>query len=161
MSDARFEDADPSARPLRLKAEGEDDLAAISALVQDAVGQVGEIHWAKTKQRLVIVLHRFRWEDREAADREGRPYERVQSALTVQNVLAVRARGLQPTESETVFAVLALRWAPGAEDAGGTLTVTVAGDGEIAAEVEALEVILADVSRPWAAKARKAPDHGV
>ena len=38
MDDARFEDA--AERPLRLKAETPEDLAVLSALLQDAVGKV-------------------------------------------------------------------------------------------------------------------------
>jgi hypothetical protein len=40
------------------------------------------------------------------------------------------------------------------------LTLTLAGDGAIALEVEALELRLEDVSRPYLAPSRRAPDHG-
>lgn len=161
MKDARFEDVAPTDRPLRLRAEGAEDLAVISSLVQDAVGQVGEIRWAKGHRRLVLLLNRFRWEDKPAAERARRPYERVQAALSVEGVLRVQAAGIGPGERETVYSVLALGFEPAADGCGGRLTVTLAGEGTLAAEVEALDVSLADVTRPWAAQAKTAPDHDV
>ena len=41
--DARFADADEG--PLRLRALDPEDLTVLSALVQDAVTQVGEVGW--------------------------------------------------------------------------------------------------------------------
>jgi len=70
----------------------------------------------------------------------------------------VRARGLAPDDRETVYALLAIDFEPG-EDGTGRLVLTVAGDGEIAAEVECLDVTLEDVSRPWIAPSGKAPGH--
>jgi len=161
MTDARFEEVPATHRPLRLKAESESDLAVISSLVQDAVGKVAEIHWARNFRRLVLLLNRFRWEDKPAADRENRPYERVQSALTFETVTRVRSAGVDPTDGGAVYDVLAIAFAPAGDDCGGTLTLTLAGEGALAAEVEALQVTLADVTRPWAAQATRAPDHGV
>lgn len=159
MTDARFEDALISDSPVRLKAETAEDLPVISALVQDAVGKVAGIAWMPKRRRLALVLHRFRWEDREAAEAEGRPFERVQAAISVESVLSVRARGLDPQAPETVFAVLALSFEPG-EDGAGRLVFRFAGDGDLAAEVECLDVTLADLTRPWAAPSGKAPAHG-
>ncbi|MEL6416944.1 MAG: DUF2948 family protein, partial [Pseudomonadota bacterium] len=46
------------------------------------------------------------------------------------------------------------------EDAAGQVLLTLAGDGAIRLEVEALEVTLKDVTRPYRAPSGKAPDHG-
>jgi len=51
-----------AARPLRLLAEDADDLAVISAAVQDAVGKVGELSFEREARRFTLVLNRFRWE---------------------------------------------------------------------------------------------------
>lgn len=156
MADARFEDADE--RPLRLRAETPEDLAVLSALVQDAVATVGDIAWAARHRRLALLLNRFRWEDREAAERAGRPFERVRSVLAVEGATAVRAQGLSPAERGTVVSLLALAFEPGA-DGAGRLRILLAGDGEILAEVECLDVSLTDVTRPHRAQARRAPRH--
>lgn len=156
MVDARFEDAPLSDRPLRLKAESADDLEVISSLLQDAVGKAGNVAWLPRKRRLVALLNRFRWEN--GTDHAKGPFERVQSAVTVESVLRVRSRGIDPTERDRVFALLTMMFEP-AQDGAGTLRLTLAGGAEIAIQVECLELTLADLTRPWFAKARRAPNH--
>jgi Protein of unknown function (DUF2948) len=154
--DARFEDG--AERPLRLRAETPEDLAVISCLVQDAVGQTSEIAWARKRHRFTALLNRFRWEDAAAAERQGRPFERVQALLSVEGVLRARASGVDPRDRDLVLALLSIGFEPG-QDGAGVLRLTLAGDGEIALEVECLEVTLADVSRPYLARAPAAPQH--
>ncbi len=156
--DARFEDVPLSDRPVRLRAESAEDVAVISTLLQDAVGKTGGIAWARGSRTLALLLNRFRWEDREPAERQRRGYERVQTLLRIADVSAVRARGLAPDDKETVYALLSVGFEAG-EDGAGRVLLTVAGDGEIAAEVECLDVTLEDVSRPWIAASSKAPGH--
>lgn len=156
--DARFEDAPLAERPLRLRAMDADDLAVLSSLVQDAVGRVGEIHWLARHRRLVVVFNRFRWEDAPEAESERRPFERVRALLSVDGVMSVRARGLDPGVQEQVYVLLALAFEPG-EDGAGTLRLSYAGGGELLAEVEMLDATLADLTRPWQAQAQAAPRH--
>ncbi|MGF1660062.1 MAG: DUF2948 family protein [Rubrimonas sp.] len=147
---------DPGDRPLRLRAETPEDLAVMAALTQDAVGKVADAAWLRRKRRFVAVLNRFRWEDATAADRGSRPYERVRAALTVENAMEVRARGVAPGARDQVFNLLDIGFAPGA-DGAGVLRLTLSGGAEIEIEVEALELSLGDLSRPWEAQA--APRH--
>jgi hypothetical protein len=154
--DARFEDG--AERPLRLKAETPDDLAVLSALLQDAVGQSADISWLPRHRRLVLLVNRFRWEDAPKAERQGRPYERVRALLVVENAARVRASGIDPRDRDLVISILALGFEPG-EDGAGVLRVTLAGDGELAVEVEALDVALTDVTRPYAAPSGREPVH--
>ena len=159
--DARFEDAPLTDRPLRLRAESSDDLAVISSLVQDAVARATEVTWMRKKRRLVLLLNRFRWEDAEAAERQKRPFERVRSALTIEGVSAVRARGLASSAdaaAQQVVALLSLSFEAG-EYGAGRLVVTCAEEVTFAAEVEMLEVTLGDLTRPWEAQASQAPTH--
>ncbi len=154
MNDARFEDAET---PLRLRADSAEDVPVLSALLQDAVATVGDAAWLPKRRRWALLLSRFRWEDAGAARRAGRPYERVRATLVVENVLSVRARGLDLGDPAAAFAVLSLAFEPG-EDGVGTLRLTLAGGGDVALAVEALEVSLADVARPH--QARGLPRHG-
>ncbi|WP_118134068.1 DUF2948 family protein [Oceanicella sp. SM1341] len=154
--DAKFEDAGEG--PLRLKAETAEDLTVISALAQDAVTTVGDVAFARRHHRLALLLNRFRWEDRVAAERAGRAYERVRSLLVVESALAVRSSGLDTAQKDMVLSLLSLSFTP-CEDGAGTLTLWLAGDGEIAVEVECLDVSLTDVTRPYVAPSGKAPGH--
>ncbi len=156
MSDARFEDADEA--PLRLRAETVEDLPVLSALVQDAVAQSSEISWMPKHHRLALLLNRFRWEDRETAERQGRPFERVQSVLVIDGVEKVEASGLDPADKSLVMSLLSLEFEPGADGAGAVMLV-FSGDGAIRAGVECLDIRLQDVSKPYLARARTAPYH--
>ena len=157
--DARFEDASAPGRPLRLRAETPEDLEVISSLVQDSIGKAGDISWMRKKRRLVVLVNRFRWEDLDdAPSGPSRPYERVLSGVTIESVLNVRARGLSPNDKAQVFDLLTIQFTPGA-DGAGTVTLTLAGAGELSVEVECLDLSLADLSQPWEAKASNPPTH--
>ncbi len=154
--DAKFEDAEE--RPLNLMATDPEGLEVISALAQDAVFPVTETAWRPGERRFALLLNRFRWEDREAAERSGRPYERVQSVLAFEDVLAVRSQGVDRGDRDLVLSLLAIGFEPGA-DGAGTVILTLAGDGAIALDVECLEATLKDVTRPYVAPSRKVPRH--
>jgi hypothetical protein len=154
--DARFEDGGES--PLRIKALDAEDLPVLAALVQDAVFPASEMTWRPRDRRFAILLNRFRWEDAPKAEQRQRPFERVRSVLVVEDVLKVRSQGVPKGDAETVLSLLSLTFEPG-EDGTGTVLLTLAGDGVIALEVEALEVVLRDVTRPYAAVSGKAPRH--
>lgn len=156
MADARFEDGDEA--PLRLIAQGAEDVPVLSALVQDAVFPATEMRYDRKARRFAILLNRFRWEDAEAAKRHNRSYERVRALLVIEDVLAVRRQGIDPRDGDLVLSLLSLSYEAG-EDGTGRLTLTLAGDGAVALEVEALDLRLEDVTRPYAAPSRRAPEH--
>ena len=152
--DARFEDA--AAGPLRLRALDPEDLQVISALVQDAVFAIEDTVWRKAERRFAILLNRFRWEEAERGDRHEP--ERVRAVLVVEDAGAVRTQGLDRREAGTILSLLSLEW-EAAEDGAGALLLTLAGDGAIRVEVEALEVVLRDVTRPYRAPSGRTPRH--
>jgi len=154
--DARFEDGREA--PLRLKALDAEDLAVIAALVQDAVFPAGEMKWDRKARRFAILLNRFRWEDAPNAEARKRSYERVQAVLAFEDVMKVQSQGVDKSDPDMVFSLLDLAFSPG-EDGAGRVELTLAGDGVIALDVEALEVILQDVTRPYVAPSNKAPSH--
>jgi hypothetical protein len=156
MADARFEDGEVG--PLNLVARDAEDLQVISALVQDAVLTGADLTWERSKRRFACLINRFRWEDREAAEAAKRPYERVRALLVIEDAGAVRSQGIDRGDPETVLSILSLDWAAGA-DGTGAVTLVLAGDGAVRVEVEALEVTLHDVTRPYLAPSRKKPEH--
>ncbi|PHQ82598.1 MAG: hypothetical protein COB65_08795 [Thalassobium sp.] len=153
--DATFEDGGES--PLRLRALDTDDLTVISTLVQDAVFPASEMTWDRGKRRFALLINRFRWEDAPKATARNRPVERVQSVLVIEDAMKVQSQGVS-RDADTVMSLLSLAFEAG-EDGTGRLILTLAGDGAIAVDVEALEVVLRDVTRPYVAPSHKVPDH--
>lgn len=155
--DARFEDGREA--PLNLGALDGEDLKVLSALAQDAVFPVTEMTWRAKERRFAILLNRFRWEDAENAQARGRDVERVQSLLVIEHVTKIASQGVDRKDADTIHAVLAIEWS--SEGDAHDVTLTLAGDGAIRLSVEALEVSLKDVTRPYLAPSRKTPDHGI
>ncbi|ARE84227.1 conserved hypothetical protein [Roseovarius sp. EC-HK134] len=151
--DAKFEDGREA--PLNLGAIEEDDLKVISSLAQDAVFPITEMTWRPGQRRFGLLLNRFRWED-QGLKRHGP--ERVQALLVVDNVLRVASQGINRHDKDTILSLLAITFEPGSEGAGHVL-LTLAGDGALRLEVEALEVTLKDVTRPYRAPSGKVPHH--
>ena len=156
MTDASFDDG--AENPVRIKAENAEDLQVISALIQDAVGQNSETSWMPRHNRFALMLNRFRWEDKANADKQGRPFERVQSTLVISTVLKAGGDGIDPRDKESIFSVLSVLFEP-AEDGAGEVVIVLAGDGAIRLKAECCDVTLTDVSRPYLARAKAAPAH--
>ena len=153
--DARFEDG--ADKPLALMARDAEDLQVISALAQDAVFPASEMRWTPADRRFAVLLNRFRWED--AAKAHGhRDFERVQSVLLFEDVLGVRSQGVPKGDADKILSLLAIEYRPGI-DGTGEVVMTLAGDGVISCSVEALDVVLRDVTRPYIAPSGKAPQH--
>lgn len=151
--DAKFEDGRET--PLNLGAFDADDLQVISSLAQDAVFPITEMTWRARERRFGLLLNRFRWEDR---GRERHAPERVQSVLVIENVLHVASQGIDRNDPDTILSLLSVSFEPIGDGAGHVL-LTLAGDGAIRLEIEALEVTLKDVTRPYRAPSGKVPRH--
>lgn len=132
-----------------------DDLQIVSSLTQDAVFSVADISWQPKSRRFVLLVNRYRWENE--AQGNATP-ERVRAMLVVDNVLTVASMGVTRSDKDLVLSLLELGFEPG-EDGQGALTLTLAGDGAIRLDVEALDVSLRDVTRPYVAPSGKTPSH--
>ena len=134
--------------PLKLYARDAEDMAVISAHLQDAVGRIGDMAYEAEAQRFVLLTNRYCWEQ------EKTPM-RVRSALQINTVRSIQHRKLNMARRDGVVSVLAVRFEP--EDApSGRLHLVFAAGGEIRLEVEACEAILEDISAPWRAQSRPA-----
>lgn len=156
MVDATFEDGREA--PLNLGALDDEDLKVVSTLAQDAVFPITEMSWRASERRFALLLNRFRWEDEDAARKRGRAFERVQSVLVVDNVLKVASQGIDRSDKDMVLSLLSVEFEAG-EDGAGHVLLTLAGDGAIRLQVEALEVSLKDVTRPYLAPSKHVPSH--
>lgn len=153
MTDARFEDGREA--PLNLGAVDADDLQVIASLTQDAVLPATEMQWDSKNRRFALLLNRFRWEEGPA--RAASP-ERVQSVLAFDTVTAVATSGIDRKDGDTILSLLTIDYQP-TEAPSGHIILTLAGDGAIRLSVEAIEMTLKDVTRPYVAPSRKTPHH--
>jgi hypothetical protein len=156
MTDASFEDG--AEAPLALIAADAEDLQVMSALLQDAVLTVSDMRYVAKRREFGLLVNRFRWEDEAAAEKAGRPYERVRCLVVFNDVLAVKSQGIQQNDKTTVLSLLSIGFEAGA-DGTGRVILTLAGDGEVALEVESVNATAQDVTRPYAAPSRKMPRH--
>ncbi len=156
MTDASFKDGREA--PLNLGAEDADDLQVIATLTQDAVFPVTEMTWQPGQRRFALLLNRFRWEDKDAAARRGRAYERVQAVLMFGSVLSVASQGIDRSDKDMILSLLSVEF-ESSEDGAGQILLTLAGDGAIRLSVEAIDATLKDVTRPYKAPSGQAPHH--
>lgn len=151
--DARFEDGREA--PLNLGALDADDLAVLSSLAQDAVLPASEMRWDRKNNRFVLLLNRMRWED---PGKTRHAPERVQSLLVIANVTHVASQGIPRGDADTVLSLLNISFEP-TDDPSGHLLLTLAGDGALRLTVEAIDVNLRDVTKPYKAPSGKVPQH--
>ena len=129
--------------PLRLLAEDEEDLAVISAALQDAVAKVGDIEWDRRGRRFTVALNRYLWETP-----GGLLGNRVRAGLQFGSVLSVKARNIRREPRDAVVELLAVSFEPG-EAPGGAIRLAFAGGGDMLLEVECVDAALADISPSW------------
>ncbi len=139
---------------LALIAEDEEDLAILSAHLQDAVMRVGDLVYLPKSRRFAAFLNRYCWE----GCPEGSTGERTRTGLHFNNVLKVQAMNVRQDDPDAVVELLAMRFEPKA-DGAGFIDLLLAGGGAIRLEVEAIEAALRDISEHWPARAR--PEHSL
>ena len=126
---------------LKLRAEDEEDLAVVSAFLQDALLPVAEMIYLPAEQRFVLVANRFMWE-RPAIDKKGH-CERTLTGIAFDGVTAVQVRGFERTVSDRILQVLAVRAAP------GSVIFEFSGDDAMRLETDQILCHLEDIGEPW------------
>lgn len=138
---------------LKLLALDDEDLAVISAHVQDAVLKVADLVNLPKERRFALGINRFIWEK---ADSRRDNFERRRAALTFDRVLSVKTSRIRRDRPEAVLELLAINFEP-TEAPAGHVTLVFAGGGAVRLEVECVEARLADLGTAWAT--RKKPSH--
>jgi hypothetical protein len=118
-----------------------DDLAVISAHVQDAVVRVGDIVWRQSEKRLVLGMNRLDWDQTVGGQAEAR---RLVSALRFDRVWACKSRQIDLDAPDIALELLGIEFHPG-EAPGGSAVLLFAGGGALRLDVECLECELADI----------------
>jgi len=142
---------------LKLIALDAEDLAVVSAHLQDAVLKVGDMAYRPREKRFAAVANRFDWVEALSGDatREKR-YARRQAALRFERVLGAQVHGLDLQKKGNVVSLLAISFEPG-EAPEGHITLQFADGGAIRLHVECIETELRDLGPVWEAKSR--PTH--
>ena len=139
---------------LKLVALDEEDLAIVSAHVQDAVMKVADLTYAPRDSRFLLAMNRFAWEEGSGLFRRRR--ERRRAVLHFDRVLAARSSGFDPAKPDEVLSLLAITFTPGAAPAG-TIELVFSGNAAVRREVECIEARLADLGAAW--EAASTPAH--
>ncbi len=126
---------------LKLIALDEDDLAVISAHVQDARVQVSDIIWRQDEKRLVIGMSRLDWEQTFSGQTSPR---RLVAALRFDRVLACKSRNIDLATPEATLELIGIEFHEG-EAPEGTALLLFAGGKALRLDLECLECELTDL----------------
>jgi hypothetical protein len=134
---------------LKLVALDAEDLAVVSAHLQDALLRVGDILYLPSERRFVVQTRRFDWETPDT------PQRRL-TCLHFEQVTGVRVRGIEQGNKDAVLNLLAISFVE--RDApSGTATLIFAEGGAIQVDVECIEMQMKDLGPVWAAES--CPSH--
>lgn len=139
---------------LRLIAMDAEDLAVVSANLQDAIVRVGDMAYLPTTRRFAMVAARFDW----CASVESGKTERARTGLHFECVTRAAHTGFDCRAPETVLNILTIVFEL-TDAPAGVVTITFSGGAAVRLDVECLEAQLHDMGERWAARA--APAHPV
>lgn len=127
---------------LKLRAVDPDDLAVVSAMLQDALVSMSDMQYRAGERRFVLVANRFRWEN---CDENGAcdQFERVHCAVAFEGVDKVEQQGLERCCLDGIGELLTI------EVADGAVLLVFAGGGRVRLGISRLDCHLRDVGEPW------------
>ncbi|TLP43947.1 DUF2948 family protein [Cohaesibacter sp. CAU 1516] len=146
---------------LKLAALDAEDLQVVSSQIQDAVVRVGDIHWLRSENRLVVRMNRFAWEEAVTQKRRifgPKPtYERHEAVLHFDRVSSVQGRNIRTGAQDAVLNLLSANFEQQGEGPDGIISLIFAGDAELRLSVECIEAQLADTGAAW--ETENLPEH--
>ena len=128
---------------LKLRAEDPEDLAVISACLQDALVSVRDLAYVPEDRTFLFVANRFRWESglRPAPGEAG--HQRTLCGISFGEVTAVSYSGFRRSEDGRILSLLAVR------PEGGAVHLEFSGDAKIRLEVAHILCHARDLGEPW------------
>lgn len=127
---------------LRLLALDTEDLAVVSAHLQDATIAVGDMRYLARERRFALLASRFDW----CGAQDG-PCERCQTGLHFEGVLRVRRAGFDQAP-ERMLTLVAITFCS-SDPPGGTVVLTFAEGAALRLDVECLECAMQDLGTRW------------
>lgn len=149
---------------LKLIALDREDLAVLSAQLQDAVVRVQDMAFVKPQSRFALIANRFDWltamKRGDRSGSRGKPYERKRAALRFERVERVQLQGFELDDKRRVLALLAIAFSP-ARDEGpdGCIDLIFSGGASLRLHVECIEAELRDLGAAWATRSK--PKHPI
>lgn len=131
---------------LKLLAFDGEDLAVLSAHLQDALVAARDIAWVPAQRRFALVAARFDW-----AARAANRFERVSAGLHFDHVRKVSSARFDRANDEAILNLLAIGFEPG-EAPSGQIVLTFSGGVAIRLEVECVDAQLRDIGPRWTAQ---------
>jgi hypothetical protein len=138
---------------LRLVALDVDDLAVLSANLQDALIPVSDLAYLPGERRFALAGRRFDWVKAVAGGCERRA-----TGLHFECVLGAALSGFTRTEADRILNLLAINFEQGDAPAG-TVTLTFSGGAAIKLDVECIEAQMRDLGPRWPCD--KQPKHAL
>jgi hypothetical protein len=127
---------------LKLAALDIEDLAVISAHMQDAVLRVGDMSYARVKKQFAFVANRFAWDEVEL-------HMRRRTGLHFDRVLAVKTLNIDPNEKDEVLSLLSISFVE-TDAPSGEVLLTFSAGATVRLIVECLECQMKDLGPAWA-----------
>jgi hypothetical protein len=138
---------------LKLRAEDADDLAVISAVVQDALISVKDLTYDRAARSFTLVANRFRWEGRPHGADRSVAFERTLCAVRFDEVDGAGYRGFRRRDDDRILSLLTIR--PG--EKAGTIDLEFSGGATVRLKISAIRIYASDVGEPWPTAWQ--PDH--
>lgn len=133
---------------LKLIALDTEDLAIISANLQDAVLRAGDMAYLPREMRFALVANRFDWVAAAKSGARTNEYYRRRAGLRFERVLGAKVTGLDLSAKDVCLELLAISFEPTLEPAGH-VTLQFAGGGAVRLQVECIEAEMKDLGAAW------------
>lgn len=144
----------PTPKPLALKAYDAEDLAVLSACLQDAIIRRADLVYDPKGRRFALIASRLCRESGTAG-----PPTRARSIVRFDGVSRVQSRGLERILPSSFVSLLTIDVRADDPERPGELHLVFAGDAGVRLTIEAIDVTLKDEGPHW--RGRIAPDHGL
>jgi hypothetical protein len=138
---------DETGPALKLRAEDADDLAVISACLQDSLVAVRDLAFVLQDRSFLMVANRFCWENRTRPQSGEAGYQRILCGVTFGTVAAVSYLGFRRSEDQRILSLLAIR--PGSDGSRDTILLEFSGGAAIRLEVARILCHAQDLGEPW------------
>ena len=137
---------------LKLRAHDSEDLAVISALLQDALVPLGDITYLPHETSFIMAMNRYRWERSDMR-------LRVHSGVRFDTVQRAQFSGIDQRNRRQFLSFMAMEFQPQGNDLDEIL-LHFSGEGRIRLQIDNLSCRLTDFDESWSTHRRPHHDFG-